>query len=147
MRHVSVKERIHHDGAARFRQQLAAQSDQPAAGHAKLHAHAAVAVVVHLQHLALARAQLFNHHTDVVFRDVHGQRFHRLAQLSIHNFGYNFRPAYLSSKPSRRIISIRMESCSSPRPSTLKASGEVSSTRNATLVSSSPPSGHASCVT
>ena len=47
------------------------------------------------------------------------------------------RPA-ISSKPSRRIISIRIASCSSPRPSTLKASGEpVSSTRIETFVSSS----------
>ncbi len=44
----------------------------------------------------------------------------------------------LSSKPSRRIISIRTPSCISPRPSTLKLSGEsVSSTRMETLVSSS----------
>ena len=47
------------------------------------------------------------------------------------------RPAE-SSKPSRRIISIKIASCSSPRPSTLKVSGEpVSSTRMLTLVSSS----------
>ena len=33
------------------------------------------------------------------------------------------RPA-ISSNPSRRIISIRIASCNSPRPSTLKVSGE-----------------------
>ena len=39
------------------------------------------------------------------------------------------------SKPSRRIISMRMASCSSPRPDTRKVSGEsVSSTRMPTLV-------------
>ena len=44
----------------------------------------------------------------------------------------------ISSKPSRRIISIRMPSCSSPRPSTLKESGEpVSCILSETLVSSS----------
>ena len=44
----------------------------------------------------------------------------------------------MSSYPSRRIISIRIESCSSPRPITLNESVlSVSSTRNETLVSSS----------
>ena len=43
-----------------------------------------------------------------------------------------------SSKPSRRIISMRIESCSSPRPRTFICSGEsVSSTRIDTLPSSS----------
>ena len=42
------------------------------------------------------------------------------------------------SKPSRRIISIRIESCSSPRPSTFICSGvSVGSTRIDTLPSSS----------
>ena len=44
----------------------------------------------------------------------------------------------MSSKPSRRIISRRIESCNSPRPSTLKESVlPVSSTRSETLVRSS----------
>ena len=43
-----------------------------------------------------------------------------------------------SSKPSRRIISIRIASCSSPRPSTLNCSGvSVGSTWSETLPSSS----------
>jgi hypothetical protein len=45
-----------------------------------------------------------------------------------------------TSKPSRRIISIRMASCSSPRPETRKVSGEsVSSTRMPTLTRRSFP--------
>ena len=44
----------------------------------------------------------------------------------------------MSSKPSRRIISIRIESCSSPRPITMNESVvAVSSTRKETLVSNS----------
>ena len=43
-----------------------------------------------------------------------------------------------SSKPSRRMVSIRIASCSSPRPRTLKESAEsVGSTRIETFVSSS----------
>ena len=43
-----------------------------------------------------------------------------------------------SSNPSRRIISIRIASCNSPRPSTLNCSGvSVGSTRSDTLPSSS----------
>src|SRR5512137_358897 len=45
------------------------------------------------------------------------------------------------SNPSRRIVSIRIASCSSPRPRTLKESAEsVGSTRIETLVSSSSSS-------
>ena len=42
-----------------------------------------------------------------------------------------------SSKPSRRIISMRMASCSSPRPITLNVSGVSDATRIETFVSSS----------
>ena len=42
-----------------------------------------------------------------------------------------------SSNPSRRIISMRMASCNSPRPMTVKVSGAFCSTRMETLVSSS----------
>ena len=52
-----------------------------------------------------------------------------------------------SSKPSRRIISIRMASWSSPRPDTRNVSGEsVSSTRMPTLVRRSFQSRSRSCV-
>ena len=44
-------------GAARFGQQLAAQSDQSARGNAELHAHASRAVIDHLRQFAAPRAQ------------------------------------------------------------------------------------------
>ena len=51
-----------------------------------------------------------------------------------------------SSKPSRRIISMRIDSCSSPRPTTFTCSGEsVGSSRIDTLPSSSRSSRSRSC--
>src|SRR5258708_4126660 len=48
IRHVTVKERIHHDGAAGLGQHFAAQADEAAAGYPEFQTHAAVAVVMHL---------------------------------------------------------------------------------------------------
>src|ERR1700735_2136885 len=52
IRHVTVKERIHHDGAAVFRQHLAAQANEAAAGNTELQTDASVTVIVHFEHLA-----------------------------------------------------------------------------------------------
>ena len=80
---VAVEERVHHDGAARVGEQLAAQADEAAAGDAELHAHAAVAVVVHVRHLGLAHAELFHHHADEFFGNVDGEVFDRLHELAV----------------------------------------------------------------
>ncbi len=80
---VAVEKRIHHDGPARVGQQLAAQADQSAAGNSEFDAHAAVAVVVHVGHLALARAELLHDHADELFRNVDGQVLDRLHQLAV----------------------------------------------------------------
>src|SRR5581483_1992324 len=56
--------------------------DQAAAGHTKFHAYAAVAVIVHVDNLGFARAELLHHHPDEFFRNVDGQSldwFHELA--------------------------------------------------------------------
>ena len=52
---VAIKERVHDDGAARVGEQLAAEADQTAAGHAELNADASVTVVVHVFDFTLAR--------------------------------------------------------------------------------------------
>ena len=66
---VAVEERVHDGGAARVGEDLAAQADQAARGHVKFEAHAAGAVVDHLDHLALAGAELLDHHAQEVLRD------------------------------------------------------------------------------
>src|ERR1700733_10968046 len=48
VRHVTVKERIHHDGAARLSQHLAAQPNQAAAGNTEFQPYPPVTVIVHL---------------------------------------------------------------------------------------------------
>ena len=70
---VAVEQRVHDGGAARIGQHLAAQPDQAARRHMELQAHAAGAVIDHLVHLALARAELFDHHADEVLRAVDDQ--------------------------------------------------------------------------
>src|SRR5271154_7242188 len=64
VRHVTVKERIHHDRAAGFRQHFTAQADEAATGYAELQTHAAIAVVMHLQHLAASRSKTLDHSAD-----------------------------------------------------------------------------------
>ena len=112
VRHVAVKDRIHYDGAAGIGQHFAAQANDAAAGHAKLHAHAAGAVIVHLGHLALARSQLFDElvghlhrvlhvnkkhplfddHTGVRIGHVDGQTLHWLHHHAVDTLGNDLRP-------------------------------------------------------
>src|SRR5437667_7961363 len=86
---VTVKERVHDDGAARVGQQLTAQSDQPSAGDPELDPHAPVAVVVHIHDFALARTQLLHDHADEFFGNVNREALDWLHQLAIHSFGYD----------------------------------------------------------
>src|SRR5882724_2331243 len=88
---ITIKKRVHHNGAARVRKQLAAQADQTAAGHTKLDAHAAIAVIVHIYNFALAGPELFHHHSDKFFGYVYGESLNRLHQLAIYAFGDNLR--------------------------------------------------------
>src|SRR6266481_6348771 len=84
---VSVKQRIHDYSAASVGEQRAAQSDQSAAGHAELDAHAPVAVIVHVGDFALARANMFHHHADKFFGDIDGEVFDRLHQFAVDALG------------------------------------------------------------
>ena len=63
---VAVEQSVHDDGAARVGEELAAQADQAAAGHAELDAHAAVAVIVHVGDFAFARSELLHDHADEI---------------------------------------------------------------------------------
>ena len=80
---VAVEEGVHDDGAARVGEELAAQADQAAAGHAEFDAHAAIAVVVHVGDFAFARAELLHDHADEFFGNVDGQVLDRLHQLAV----------------------------------------------------------------
>ena len=78
---VAVEERVHDGGAARVGQDFAAQADQAARRDMELEAHAAGAVVHHLVHLALARAELLDHHAEEGFRAIDDQVLDRLLSL------------------------------------------------------------------
>src|ERR1700722_18211248 len=86
---VPIKQRIHHDGAARISKQLAAQADQPAAGHTEFDAYSSVPVIVHVEYFALTSTQLFHDHADELFRHVYGQFFDRLHELAVHALGHD----------------------------------------------------------
>src|ERR1700677_1434993 len=90
---VAIEQGIHDYGSACLGQHLAAQTNQPSAGHAKLQTHAAGAMVVHLGHLAFTRPELFNHRAGVGFRNVDGQMFDRLQSLAVHGLGDDLRTA------------------------------------------------------
>src|ERR1035437_3917413 len=77
------EERVHYGGAAGIGEDRAAQADQAAGGHMKFQAHTAGAVVDHLDHLALAGAELLDHHAQETLRAIDDQGFHRLAELVV----------------------------------------------------------------
>src|SRR5450755_3306152 len=86
---VSIKKRIHDDGAARVGKQSTAQPNQSAAGDAELDAHAAIAVIVHVGDFALARADVLHHDANKFFGDIDGQVLDRLHQFAVNAFGDN----------------------------------------------------------
>src|SRR5258706_8296498 len=91
---VTVEQSIHDDGPARVREQLTAKSNQAAAGNAKLDSHPAVAMIVHVDHGALASAQLLHDNADEFLGNVDGQHFHRLHQFAVDPLGHDFGLAY-----------------------------------------------------
>ena len=88
---IAVEQRVHDGGAARIGQNFAAQPDQSARRHMKLQADPAGAVVDHLGHLALARAQLFNDHPEEVLGTIDDQKLQRLLHLAVDGPRKDFR--------------------------------------------------------
>src|SRR6185437_1909467 len=72
---------------------LGAKADKAAGGHAELHAHAAGAVVRHLHHLALARAEALDDGADEVLRDIDGEVLDGLHGFAVDDAGDDLRPA------------------------------------------------------
>src|SRR5580704_5528348 len=92
--HVTVKERIHDDGAAGLGEHLAAQADEAAAGNTELQTHAAIAVIMHLRHLPTPRSKSFNDRANKVVGNIDGEVFHWFQYFAIDGFGDNLGPAY-----------------------------------------------------
>ena len=51
-------------------------------------------MIVHIEDFTLARAELFHHYADELFRHVHGQLLNRLHELAIHPLGDDLRLAH-----------------------------------------------------
>ena len=108
-------------GAAGVGQQLALVADQAAGRGVEDEALAVAAGGAHLDHLGLALRHLLHDDAGMLLVDVDDDLLDRLEQLA------RRRRSFLnttrgrdtaSSKPSRRMVSIRIASCSSPRPET-----------------------------
>ena len=69
------------------------KSDQAAAGHAELDAHAPVAMIVHVGDFALARAELLHDDADEFFWHIDREMLHRFHQLAIDALGDDLRLA------------------------------------------------------
>ena len=124
----------------RLGQQLAAVADQPADRQHELHPDAAVGVGAHLLEPGLAAGERGLDLADEVGRDVDGDPLVRLLDVPSTSRRMTSGRLAVSSKPSRRICSMRTASWSSPRPRTSNVSpafGRVDLDRD---VAERPPS-------
>ncbi len=80
--------------AARLGQHLAAQADEATAGNTELQTLAAIAVIVHLQHLPAPGPQTLDHGADKVVGNVDSEMLHRLQNFAIDRFGNNLGTAH-----------------------------------------------------
>src|SRR4029079_6263736 len=152
---------MHDPGSTRVRQEFGAIAEQAARRNAIQQTHESLPRILHLEHLAAPRPELFDHRAEEFLRDVDRQLFVRLETLTARTLARDHtRPRDLEldspgppgphqnrdSYPARRMVSIRIVRCSSPRPETVQVSVDsVSSTRNATFLSSSRYSRSRTC--
>ena len=68
---------MNQSGAARVRQQLAAQADQSARRNLEVHAHAPGVVIAHLEHFAAPAAECFHNDADETLRYIDDQALER----------------------------------------------------------------------
>ena len=127
-------------GAARVGEEFALIADQPARRRIEHQPLTAAARGTHLDQLGFALRHLLHDDAGVLLVDVDDDLLDRLqssrrcCRRSNSTFGRDTE----SSKPSRRMVSIRMPSCSSPRPATsMESLSSNSRTRSATLPSAS----------
>ena len=121
--------------------ELGAEADEAAGRHEVLDAHPTGAVVDDLLHAPLAQGEQLGDDPHVLLGDVDGEPVDGLVHLAVDSLVSTCGLPTVSSKPSRRIISTRTASCSSPRPCTSQVSGRsVGSTRMLTLPTSSASS-------
>ena len=85
-RAVAVEDVAHDACAARDRQELGAEADEAAGGHAVVHAHAGVAVH-QVQQLALAAREQLGDRAEVLRWHVGGELLERLVQLAVDHLG------------------------------------------------------------
>src|SRR5690349_22116097 len=80
-------------GAARVREELAAQSDQTTRGDFELHAHAARTVIHHLGEFAAPAAESFHHHADERLRTIHDKALDGFETVTVFRAHHDLRLA------------------------------------------------------
>ena len=142
IRTISVEQPVHDSRPSRVGEKLALVADQAAGGRMENNALAARAGRPHVLELGAAGRKLLHHDAGEGLIDI-DDRLPRWAPgvspvCSSTRKSTRGRPT-VNSKPSRRMVSMRIPSCNSPRPATSNASVSVSeaATRSATLPSAS----------
>ncbi len=79
----AIKNGVNQRGAARVREQLAAQADQAARWDFEIQAHATGIVIAHFEHFAATAADGFQDDADETFRDVDHQALERFELAAI----------------------------------------------------------------
>ena len=92
-RFVAVKDVVENAGAARFRQELGTEADEPSRRHQVLHPHPARTVVHHLLQAGLAQCEQLRDHADVLLGSVDRELLDRLLEFPIHFAGDDLRLA------------------------------------------------------
>src|ERR1700751_2783848 len=88
-----IEDRVNQRGAASVGKELAAQTDQSARRNAEIHAHAAGAVIAHLDHFAASAAQRFHDDADKIVGNVDDQAFLRFEFSAVFGAHHDFRLA------------------------------------------------------
>src|SRR4051812_36371880 len=105
--------------SARVRQKFRAIAEQSASRNPIAQPHQPLPGILHLQHLAATRTELFDDHAEKIFGHSDHQLLLRPETFPVETLARDPPwPRYLNSNPSRRIVSMRMVRCSSPRPDT-----------------------------
>ena len=134
----SGKQVVHDAGPLGIGKELRPEADEASRRNSKFQPYAAAAVVDHLRRDASTSARLRDDDSLKFIGNVDDEVLDRLHLHAVDVPGHDVGAGDLELVAFLRIISMRMDSCSSPRPITFTCSGvSVSSTRSDTLPRSS----------
>ena len=113
---VALEDVVEDAGAAGFGKELRVKADERACGHEVLLAHPPGPVVDHVLETAFTQRQKLSDDSEIVLRDIDGQPFDRLAELSVHQLRDDLRLAdgQLKSFAAHRLNQDRQLELASP---------------------------------